>query len=96
METKDVHVVYVSKYAASGLVFAIRANFENWMGNQWATTVNKSNRKSFRMGTEAFLDYESACADAKKRREKRVRSLKKQVQKIEGFEEPSQAPEPKD
>ncbi|MFI4881761.1 MAG: hypothetical protein ACIAQU_04160 [Phycisphaerales bacterium JB064] len=78
--------MWLSKYALTGGVEKVEARDAG--DGFW---FRRDNWCSFRLGRDIHHTFAEAKADAEKRRQKKIASLRKQIEKLEGlkFEEPT-------
>lgn len=82
METK----VYVTKYALTKgiqerVMNVVKLDFDDNI--YYARALESFDWTSFRIGTEAFLTKEEAIKKAEKMRIRKIKSLKKQIEKLD-------------
>ena len=78
--------IYITKYALTGGIKEIEANITTYStsdgkGTEYAREPNSYG--SFIIGKEAFRSLEDAIKNAEERRQKKIVTLKKQVEKLE-------------
>ena len=84
MRDQTEETFYLVRYALSELAIAEVRGFESHSSKGWVSVNN--NWTSFKLGGDIFRDRNDAVAQVEVMRKKRIASLQKQIQKLEGME----------
>lgn len=76
--------VYITKYALSRGILEKKAEIADFMNGHKRAFV-EGDFLSYRIGSEAFFEKEDAIKNAEKRRNKKIESLKKKINKLENL-----------
>lgn len=76
--------VYITKYALTAGIEEIEAEIKDF-GNGHLMAFANGIYPSYRVGSEAFYTLEAALKNAEERRIKKIKSLKKQINKLENL-----------
>ena len=84
MRDQTEETFYLVRYALGEGVIAEVRGFEAHSCKCWVSVNN--NWTSFKLGRDIFRDRNDAVAQVEVMRKKKIASLKKQIQKLEGME----------
>lgn len=75
--------VYIAKHALTKGIVEI--NDWRFLESDKSYIYAKESYSAYKVGTDAFFDREEALKNACKKRDDKVKSLKKQIEKLEGM-----------
>lgn len=84
--TEEKFLAYVTKYALTKGILKVEARKALVSEEVYGARLTENHLESlYRIGEEIFLDLEEAKKNAEERRIKKIKSLKKQIKKMENL-----------